>query len=60
MQQIKLYTKLSKNIHDMGRRNETNRLAHKKKVDNKKQKEQEAKNTLKEKRKAILKKLNDK
>lgn len=44
----------------MGRRNETNRLAHKKKVDNKKRKEQEAKNSLKEKRKAILKKLNDK
>jgi len=43
----------------MGRRNETNRLAHKKKVDNKKRKEQEAKNTLKEERKAILKKLND-
>lgn len=42
----------------MGRRNETNRLAHKKKVDNKKRKEQESKNTLKEKRKAILKKLN--
>lgn len=44
----------------MGRRNETNRLSHKKKVDNKKRKEQEAKNSLKEKRKAILKKLNEK
>ena len=37
----------------MGRRNEANRLAHKKKIDNKKRKELEAKNSLKEKRKAI-------
>lgn len=42
----------------MGRRNESNRLAHKKKVDNKKRKEQEAKNSLNEKRKAILNKIN--
>lgn len=51
--------KLSNTINNMGRRNETNRLAHKKKVDDKKRKEQEAKNKRKEKRKAILKKLND-
>lgn len=43
----------------MGRRNETNRLAHKKKVDNKKRKEQVAKNSLKEKRKAIINKMNN-
>ncbi|CAM3947985.1 MULTISPECIES: hypothetical protein [Flavobacterium] len=42
----------------MGRRNESNRLAHKKKVEAKKNRENEAKNSLKEKRKAILNQFN--
>ncbi|MCO6163723.1 hypothetical protein [Flavobacterium sp. NRK F7] len=42
----------------MGRRNETNRKAHKKKADDKKNREKEAKNALKEKKKAILMKFN--
>ena len=42
----------------MGRRNESNRKAHKKKVDDKKNREKEAKNALKDKKKAILKKFN--
>lgn len=42
----------------MGRRNETNRQAHKKKVDAKKHRENEAKQQLKEKRKAILTQFN--
>ncbi|VXC39600.1 conserved hypothetical protein [Flavobacterium sp. 9AF] len=42
----------------MGRRNETNRKAHKKKADDKKIREREAKNSLKEKRKAIVTKFN--
>lgn len=43
----------------MGRRNETNRLAHKKKVDQKKNKEKEAEQLRKEKLKAITKKFNE-
>ncbi|UOX33734.1 hypothetical protein LXD69_17080 [Flavobacterium sediminilitoris] len=42
----------------MGRRNENNRLAHKKKVDAKKNRENEAKAALKAKKKAILNKFN--
>ena len=42
----------------MGRRNETNRKAHKKKADDKKNRENEAKQLLKEKRKAILTQFN--
>ena len=42
----------------MGRRNETNRKAHKKKADDKKNKANDAKTILKEKRKAILKQHN--
>jgi len=42
----------------MGRRNETNRLAHKKKVDQKKLKNQQAATTRKEKIQAIYEKLN--
>lgn len=42
----------------MGRRNESNRLAHKKKVDAKKNRENAAKNSLREKRKAILNQFN--
>ncbi|UYW01526.1 hypothetical protein K5I29_00880 [Flavobacterium agricola] len=38
----------------MGRRNETNRLAHKKKVDQKKTREQEAQQARKEKLKQII------
>lgn len=44
----------------MGRRNETNRLAHKKKADQKKQKMQNAAQTRKEKLKEIHKKFNEK
>lgn len=43
----------------MGRRNESNRLAHKKKVDQKKTKEQEAAQLRKEKLKSIARKFND-
>ncbi|MGX7668418.1 hypothetical protein [Flavobacterium pedocola] len=43
----------------MGRRNETNRLAHKKKVDQKKNREQDAEKLRKEKLKAITKKFNE-
>ncbi|HSD14076.1 MAG TPA: hypothetical protein VLB74_05470 [Flavobacterium sp.] len=43
----------------MGRRNETNRLAHKKKVDQKKNKEKEAAQLRKEKLKAIVQQFND-
>lgn len=43
----------------MGRRNETNRLAHKKKADQKKNREQEAEKLRKEKLKAITKKFNE-
>lgn len=43
----------------MGRRNETNRLAHKKKVDQKKQREQSAKDLRKEKMKQILSQYNN-
>lgn len=42
----------------MGRRNETNRKVHKKKADDKKNRENEAKQMLKEKRKAILRQIN--
>ena len=42
----------------MGRRNESNRLAHKKKADAKKNRKNEAKQLLKEKRKAILTQFN--
>ena len=44
----------------MGRRNETNRLAHKKKVDDKKKRSVEAEVSRKEKLKAILKAKNEK
>lgn len=44
----------------MGRRNETNRLAHKKKVDQKKSKEKEAEQLRKEKLKAIMQQFKDK
>lgn len=44
----------------MGRRNETNRLAHKKKVDQKKSKEKEAEQLRKEKFKAIMQQFKDK
>lgn len=43
----------------MGRRNETNRLAHKKKADQKKTREQEAEQLRKEKLKAITRKFNE-
>ena len=43
----------------MGRRNETNRLAHKKKVDQKKRKEQTAEQSRKEKLKLIQQKFNE-
>ncbi|WP_442787228.1 hypothetical protein [Flavobacterium suncheonense] len=43
----------------MGRRNETNRLAHKKKVDQKKNREKEADQLRKEKLKAITRKFNE-
>jgi len=42
----------------MGRRNETNRLAHKTKVDQKKVREQESKNSRKEKLKQIITQFN--
>jgi hypothetical protein len=42
----------------MGRRNETNRLSHKKKVDQKKSREKEAEQLRKEKLKEIAKKFN--
>lgn len=42
----------------MGRRNETNRLSHKKKVDQKKAREQEAERLRKNKLKEIVKKFN--
>jgi hypothetical protein len=42
----------------MGRRNETNRLDHKKKVDQKKNREKEAEISRKEKLKAIMNKFN--
>lgn len=42
----------------MGRRNETNRLAHKKKADDKKQRQQNATETRKEKLKQIISKYN--
>ncbi len=42
----------------MGRRNETNRLSHKKKVDQKKSREKEAEQLRKEKLKEIVKKFN--
>lgn len=42
----------------MGRRNETNRLAHKKKVDQKKTREQEAQSSRKEKLKQIVSQFN--
>ena len=44
----------------MGRRNETNRLAHKKKVDQKKTREQEAAQLRKDKLKAIAQQFKDK
>lgn len=44
----------------MGRRNETNRLAHKKKVDSKKKRELDSEVLRKEKLKAILKAKNEK
>lgn len=44
----------------MGRRNEDNRKSHKKKADDKKNRESDAKNSLKEKRKAILKQFKEK
>ncbi len=43
----------------MGRRNETNRLAHKKKVDQKKTKEQQTERIRKEKLQTIYNKLNN-
>ncbi len=43
----------------MGRRNETNRLAFKKKVDNKKEKEKNSQETRKEKLKQIISKFNN-
>ena len=43
----------------MGRRNETNRLAHKKKVDQKKNREKEAAQLRKEKLKVIVQQFND-
>lgn len=43
----------------MGRRNETNRLAHKKKVDQKKRKEQTTEQSRKEKLKLIQQKFNE-
>lgn len=43
----------------MGRRNETNRLAHKKEVDQKKNREKESAQLRKEKLKAIVKQFND-
>lgn len=42
----------------MGRRNETNRLEHKKKVDQKKNKQKDAESSRKEKLKAIMTKFN--
>jgi hypothetical protein len=42
----------------MGRRNETNRLAHKKKVDQKKIREQETEKARKEKLKQIISQFN--
>ena len=42
----------------MGRRNETNRLAHKKKADDKKQRQQSAAESRKEKLKQIISKYN--
>lgn len=44
----------------MGRRNQKNRLEHKKKVDSKKKRENAAKSSLKEKRKAILNQFKEK
>ncbi|NJM79215.1 MAG: hypothetical protein HC854_05440 [Flavobacterium sp.] len=44
----------------MGRRNETNRKAHKKKADDKKSRQNEAKTNLKVKKKTILKQFNQK
>lgn len=44
----------------MGRRNETNRLAHKKKVDDKKKSIQEKKETAASKKKQILAQFNQK
>lgn len=44
----------------MGRRNETNRLALKKKVDNKKEKEKNSQEKRKEKLKEIISKFNNK
>lgn len=44
----------------MGRRNETNRLAFKKKVDNKKEKEKNTQEKRKEKLKEIISKFNNK
>lgn len=44
----------------MGRRNEKNRLEHKKKVDSKKKRETTAKKALKEKRKAIFNQFKEK
>ncbi|WP_177765733.1 hypothetical protein [Flavobacterium sp. I3-2] len=44
----------------MGRRNETNRLAFKKKVDNKKEKEKNSQEKRKEKLKEIISKFNNK
>gem|GEM_PF-1414613 len=44
---------------DMGRRNETNRLAHKKKVDQKKTKEKQTERIRKEKLQTIYNKLNN-
>lgn len=44
----------------MGRRNETNRLAHKKKVDQKKIKEQESAQLRKDKLKAITRQFKNK
>lgn len=55
-----LWLLLSANLYKMGRRNETNRLAHKKKVDAKKKSENEAKNALKAKRKAIMNQFKNK
>jgi len=49
---------LFKCTFDMGRRNETNRLAHKKKVDQKKQKATNAETVRKEKLKKIQQQFN--
>lgn len=44
----------------MGRRNETNRLAYKKKVDNKKEREKNSQESRKDRLKQIISKFNNK